>query len=329
MNSSKHLSIMGAAALCLMAQSPALSQDSIPIFPIITFDNMQVQSTLNTYGGPFADEKEFANDSVTPGNSLLTTFASHEDPDSMQFVPGHDTSSLYAFKLGYQLGTVRLGCGGTCTYAPHVGLAIGFSQNWDPLDLTGATHITFWAKADDSVKISVSIGMRDTVPALASYAQFFTIDTTWKKYSIELKASSVFTLPNWVTPVPFDVSRANAIGFSISKDDNLAHPDNALYVDDVEIVNWVYTSWVDPAGIAKWNRKGGRADGLRARITGDVALVRLPAALLGKSGMIEALDATGRNVGHSAFGPQAMDVSMKVPGASSKSAGLYFRAIPK
>src|SRR5689334_1951158 len=98
MMSSKYLSTLGVAALCALAQTPALSQDSIPIFPIITFENTQVQSTLNNYGGAFADNGELANDSVTYGNSLLTTFASHEDPDSMQFVPGHDSSSMYAFK---------------------------------------------------------------------------------------------------------------------------------------------------------------------------------------------------------------------------------------
>jgi len=320
---------MGFSALCLLAHSPALSQDSIPIFPIVDFENMQVQSTLSNYGGSFADNSERANDTVTYGNSILTTFASNDDPDSLQWVPGHREGSLWAYKLGYQLGTVRLGCGGECTYGPHVGLAIGFSRDYDPLDLTGATHVTFWAKSNDSVTVDVSIGMRDTATSPASYSQRFIIDTTWKQYSIELKASTVFKLPDWVTPKPFDVALANAIGFSISKDDNPTHPDNALYLDDIEIVNWVYTSYVEPVGISKQNRKAQRADGLHARITGDVALVRLPAAFLGKSGVVEALDAAGRKVGRAAFGPQALDVSLNVPAASAKSTGLYIRAISK
>jgi hypothetical protein len=329
MSSFKLLPTMAFSALCLLAQSPALSQDSIPIFPIVTFESQQVQSTLSNYGGAYTDSTEKANDTITRGNSLLTTFATHEDPDSVQWVPGRNEESFYAYKLGYQLGTVRLGCGGTCTYGPHVGLAIGFSQQWDPLDLTGATHVTFWAKADDSLTMDVSIGMRDTVTSPASYAQRFIIDTTWKKYSIELKASTVFKLPEWVAPQPFEVARANAIGFSISKDNNAAHPDNALYLDDVEIVNWVYTPFVDPVGISNESLMARRTNGLRARITGNVALVRLPAAFLGKSGAIVALDATGRIIGRAAFGPQAMDVSFKVPAASAKSAGLYFRAISK
>lgn len=324
----KFLPTLGFSALCLLAHSKALSQDSIPIFPIITFDNMQLQSTLNNYGGAYTDVNEMANDSVTYGNSLLTTFPVHDDSDSVQWVPGRNDTAMLAYKMGYRLGTVRLGCGGTCTYGPHVGLSIGFSHDYDPLDLTGATHVTFWAKADDSVIINVSIGMRDTVAPPASYSQYFKIGTAWKKYSIELKASTVFKLPDWTTQYPFDVSRANAIGFSISKDDNPTQTDNALYLDDVEIVNWVYTSYVDPTGIST-NRKALRNDGLHARITGNVALVRLPSAFLGKTGVIEAMDVTGRKVGSAAFGPQALDVSMKVPGSSSKSAGLYFRAISK
>lgn len=323
----KLLPTMGFSAFCLFAQSPALSQDSIPIFMMVDFEMNQVQSTLGAYGGTYTDNSEMANDSVTYGNSLVTTTAFHDDPDSMLWVPGYREGSFTAMQLGYQLGTVRLGCGKDCTYGPHVGLALSFSQEFDPYDLTGATHLTFWAKGRDSLTVNVSVGMRDTVPNPASYSQKFLIDTAWKKYTIELKASEVFTLPNWVTQVPFVVARANAVGFSISKDENPDHPDNALYLDDIEIVNWVST----PAtGIFKQGRRAQKTHGLlQARLTGDIALVRLPAAFLGKAGMIEALDATGRKVGQAAFGPQALDVSLTVPGASAKSAGLYFRAIAK
>lgn len=324
----KLLPTLGFSAFCLLAQAPALSQDTIPIYPMIDFEGMQLMSAPGNYGGTYADNNEFANDSITPGNSILTTFAAHDSLDSVQFVPGRRAESNYAFKLGYRLGTVKLGCGGECTYAPHVGLNVGFSA-FEPLDLTGATHITFWAKGKDSLTMSVGIGMRDTVVSNANYSQRFVIDTTWKKYSIELKASSVFKLPEWVTPKPFVAARANSIGFSINKDDNPTRPDNALFLDDIEIVNWIYTAYVEPVGISDQSRKAQRADGLRARISGNMALVRLPASFLGKSGVIEALDATGRNVARATFGPQAMDVSFNVPAASAKSAGLYFRAISK
>jgi hypothetical protein len=324
------LPTLGFSALILAAFSPALSQDSIPIFPIVDFEANQEISTLQAYGGTYTDSNEFSNDSIR-GNSILTTYKVHENPDSLQWVPGYQPLSITALKLGYRLGTVMLGCGTdpVCEYAPHVGFAISFSQTWDPLDLTGATHITFWAKGRDSLTVNVSVGMRDTVENLPRYSQAFKIDTTWKKYSIELKASEVFKLPTWVTQVPFEAARANAISFSINKGENAAHPDNAFFLDDIEIVNWVYTPYVDPTGIFGHGRKAVPLHGLQARFAGDVAFVRVPAALLGKTGMIEALDATGRKVGQAAFGPQALDVSLSVPGASAKSAGLYFRAITK
>ena len=270
----------------------------------------------------YTDSNEFSNDSIR-GNSRLTTFKVHEDLDSSLWVPGRNEASWAALQLGYQLGTVMLGCGTDCEYAPHVGLALQFSQSFDSLDLTGATHITFWAKGRDSLTVNVSVGLRDSVAAPASYSQTFVIDTTWTKYSIELKASDVFALPSWVTPYEFDVARANSIAFGITKADNPNHPENAFYLDDIEIVNWVYT----PAtGIFKQSRNS-RVHGLQARFTGDIARVRLPSALLGKTGIIEALDVSGRKVGQAAFGPQAMDISFSVPGASAKPAGLYFRAV--
>lgn len=330
MRSFKWLSTMGAFALCLSAHSPALSQDSIPIFPLIDFEAMVIRSNLGPIGYPYADNGEVNNDSVTFGNSMLTTFEYHEDPDSMKWVPGRmGDSTTKAYKMGYRLGTVRLGCGLNCTYPPHVGVAVSFSETYDPLDLTGATHVTFWAKGDDSLTLNVSIGMRDTTPRPAGYSQVFVIDTTWKKYSIQLAASTDFKLPDWVTSFPFEAARANGIGFSINKDANPVHADNALYLDDIEIVNWVYTPYMEPVGISSQSDKTQRADGLRARISGNQALVRLPAAFLGKSGVVEALDATGRKVGRAAFGPQALDVSMAILGASAKSAGLYIRVLSK
>lgn len=322
----KLIPTLGLSALCLTAISPAPAQDSIPVFTIVSFESSSMQSTLGVYGGSYADNNEKNNDTVTFGNSLLTTFPYHENTDSTLWVPGYGGESFTAMQLGYQLGTVMLGCGENCTYAPHVGFAIGFSSEFDPIELTGATHITFWAKGRDSLTVNVSVGMRDTVKSPADYSQRFVIDTTWKKYSIKLEASDDLTLPNWVPQIPFDVVRVNSMAFSISKDLNADHPDNALFLDDIQIVNWV-ESYV--SGTFRQGRNAGKARSLQARFTGDIALVRLPAAFLGKSGVIEALDATGRKVGKAGFGPQALDVSLRVPGASSKSAGLYFRAIPK
>jgi hypothetical protein len=326
MRVSNLLPALRISALCLAVISPAISQDSIQVFKIIDFESSQIQSTLGVYGGTYADNSERNNDTVTYGNSLLTTFPMHEDPDSTLWVSGRNEESFTAMQMGYQLGTVMLGCGDKCEYPPHVGLSIGFSSEFDPIELTGATHVTFWAKGKDSLTLNVSLGMRDSVKYPAEYSQVFVIDTTWKKYSIELKPSTVFKLPAWVAPYPFDVVRVNSIGFSINKGENPVHADNALFLDDIEIVNWVL-SFV--SGINKQDRTAGRSHGLRARFTGDIALVQVPSAFLGKTGVIEALDATGRKIGQAAFGPQALDVSLKVPGASAKSTGLFFRAVRK
>ncbi len=125
---------------------------------------------------------------------------------------------------------------------------------------------------------------------------------------------------------PFEAARVNSISFSINRDENLGHPDNALFLDDVEIVNWTL-SYV--SGIFKHGRNAAQPRGLKASFVGNNALVRLPAAFVGKTGVIEALDMKGRKIGQAAFGPQALDVSLNLAGSSAKSAGIYFRAITK
>ena len=75
-----------------------------------------MQSTLGVYGGTYTDNNERANDTVTYGNSKLTTFAvsSNADsalhPDSTLWVMGHDeTGSGHAdgIPIGYGKAGLR------------------------------------------------------------------------------------------------------------------------------------------------------------------------------------------------------------------------------
>ncbi len=315
--------IFGTGLIAFGAIFPAAiaSQSPVPVFRIIDFESNQVQSILHAYGGTYTDNGETANDSVTSGNSILTTFQFHDDPDSLYWVPGYSDSSSYAFKLGYQLGTVLLGCGTGCTYPPHVGVNFRFFT--DSMDLSTATHLTFWAKADDSLKVDVTVGMREENPD-PRYSQLFVIDTAWKKYSIELKPSADFALPSWAPERPFNVAAVEAIGFSISKGNNPDTIGNALYIDDIEIVNWEYIPPdIDVKTRGQALRRGAR--NLEARIAGGIAYVRIPERLAGRTGIVEAMDAQGRKLGQAAFGPQVSEVGLKLPGAGTSGAGLYFR----
>lgn len=312
----------GSALLAFGAIFPAAvsSQTPVPAYKIYDFENYQLQSKLSAYGGTYTDNGETANDSVTTGNSQLTTFPFHDHLDSVHWVAGHTDSSLSAFKLGFKLGTVLLGCGENCTYPPHVGVNFPFFS--DSMNLSTATHLTFWAKAEDSLKVEVNVGMREAVPE-PRYSQMFGIDTTWKKYTIELKASTVFALPSWTTARPFNVAQVNAMGFSISKGNNPDTVGNALYIDDIEIVNWEYIP--EPEVNVRGQAFRRSAGGLQARIAGGIAYVRIPERLAGRTGIVEALDAKGRKLGQAAFGPQVSEVGLKLPGAGTSGAGLYFR----
>lgn len=284
----------------------------------------------------FTDRNSMTADTGVTGNSFLTTHDSISGSplyDSIGFpIPagwprGRTGDSLdYGMRMGYILGDRPLSCGGTCTYAPYVGLGVGFTTQGNRfLNLRGATHFSFWAKADSGT-VTVNVAINDTNTASEDYAQRFVVDSTWKKYSIALEASAAFKQPDYGGKGPFDKTIITGAIFGINKGDNALRPANGITLDDVMIENWKFVDPnppppEDPISV----RKGLKAasTGFKATRRGNVLYVRMPSSLAGKTGVLEAVNASGKVLGRTGFGASG-EVEMRVEGSTS---GLYFRVI--
>ncbi len=270
------------------------------------------------------------------GNSTLTSFDStgayFRDtlgyPDARTFPRGHTgDSGTHCLRFGYALGNRSLSCGGICTYPPYVGFGVTFTTNADTLDLTGATSISFWAKADTApLALNTSFATVDTTTNASDYGQAFTIDTTWKLYSITLKPSVDFKQPSYSAHKPFELTHAKGLGFNVSAGGNAAHLVNGLLIDDVSIQNWKYVDPTITDRVRPLDPARGQG-GIRIRKSGNLILVSLPEAYRHKSGSVQAVDAHGRVLARTGFAPNAGTVSLGLAGSETRKAGTFIRVI--
>jgi hypothetical protein len=335
--------------------APVLAQDPPPdttSFVMSDFENGRQTTPFWGYWYTYTDGKEVsAADTALFGNSMVTSIDSNGQnftdslgsPDDRTFPKGHDSLSLNCQKFGYVLGSRKLSCGGTCNYEAHVGFGTGFTTQAQSLDMTGATSISFWAKADTAPLImSVAVGTIDTVaPNASDYSQLFSITTAWKEYKIFMKPSADLKQPTWSVVKSFNTKAVKGLGFGINRGDNPDHPTNAVYVDDVTIQNWrfieppviidstpVDTVPIDTAtiGIKQGLANANSKHGFSAKRIGDSFLVQLPSSYNNHQGTVEAVTVRGNVVARAAFGIHANQVTMNYP-HGLPSHGLYFRVI--
>jgi len=326
-----------AAAFSPVSAAPADTTLDTTDYLLDDFDDQSASTPWWGFWFTFTDRNSKTVDTALMGNSFLTTHDSVSGTplyDSLGFpLPegwprGHTGDSLdYGMRMGYVLGDRPLSCGTNCTYAPYVGLGVGFTtQGGRFLNLRGATHFTFWAKADSGTVV-VNVAINDTNTASEDYAQRFVIDSTWKKYSVALEASAALKQPEYGGKGPFDKTIITGAIFGINKGDNALRPANGITLDDVTIENWKFVDPIpppppeDPISVRK--RLAGISTGFKATRRGNVLRVRMPSSLAGKTGILEAVNATGKVLGRTGFGPSG-DVEFHVEGPSQ---GLYFRVI--
>lgn len=236
----------------------AVGAGAAPDYVISDFETGQLNTPLNGFWYFFTDRNSATPVDTVFGNSTLSSvdeygFPFYDSlglPDARTFPPGRDSASRHSLKFAYSLGDRRLSCGTACTYAPYVGFGLGFSTLSDTVDLSTAAGIAFWARAEKApLVLNVSVATRDTTTNAPDYSQRLVIDTAWKRYTIELKASDVFKQPSYGARKPFVSSLVKAMNFGVNRGENdslLA--ENALYLDDLVILDWEY---VDPTGVRR------------------------------------------------------------------------------
>ncbi|MEO7426701.1 MAG: hypothetical protein ABI036_16040 [Fibrobacteria bacterium] len=333
------------AALSVFSAIPASAQpnpgtDTVD-FNMTDFENFNNQTSFGGYWATWTDQGSATAIDTIYGNSILTAYGSSGsslydsvgNPNREVRPVGHtgDTTTS-GLRFGYQLGNRSLSCGAACVYPPYVGFGCGFKPySGDTLDFTGAAGIAFWAKADSApLVVGVSVTAIDTAdPNAPSYSQNFSLDTTWRLYTIKLVASDSFKLPSYATQKPFLRSRVKGIAFGFSLADNAAHPANAMWIDDLVIQKWKYVEPPVPEDTIPIAIRALAASDRRFGVlkTGDGWRVRLPSIYAGQHGRVEALDAMGRVIAMAPFEAQASEVNLRLAARSATRNTIHFRVI--
>ena len=308
-----------AAAAAPGYAAPADTADYV----MTDFESGQILGTpLNGYWYNFTDRNTATSIDSIYGNSRLTSFDSSGFPftdslgyyDARTFPPGRSgDSASHCLRFAYALGDRKLSCGAACSYEPYVGFGMRFTTMADTVDLTGATAISFWAKAEDSaVTVDVSVGTRDTTPNSADYGQTFTVGPGWKQYTINLAPSGDFKQPTWAAHKTFNPKVATGVGFGINLGANKARPVNAVLIDDLVIQDWAY---VDPNTIPDAiaaHRPAPAVGGLRAMRTSEGLRVVLPESYRNRGGTLQAVDARGAVRGSAEFAPHTGEAILRL-----------------
>lgn len=250
-------------------------------------------------------------DKTNGGESVITTADSMSTWDTTSFAPGA-AGTEGSLKVGFRFGTINPTCGEGCAYPPQ----IGFGTNmFGELDITGATAISFWAKADAPLEVTVGMGTTE-VTDNGNFSILIPITSAWARYTIKL---TDLAQPDWAAPVAFNPAHVLSIGIGVSKGDNASITSGAVYLDEVTLESWVPP--IDPSAVSD---RSSRAFGTGTWVVGDRFRVSLPAVLRGKPGRVSAYDARGAERGHARFSAGDRIVDLRLPGGADKGR-MYLR----
>jgi hypothetical protein len=194
----------------------------------------------------------YYNDAKDGGNTVIKSAVAGVGTE-LKFDPilsiGEGASgSLKAAKLDFTFGATKPSCGGTCTYGPMAGFGTGFVAEGKVIDMTGATSITFMAKASVAMTMRVEIAT-STVTNFGYHLASVPLATGYTLVTIALtEGIGGVAQPSWAaaapnTPVVFDPSKIQKIQFAISQDDNLGLLAGTVFIDNIVVHGY---KWVPP-----------------------------------------------------------------------------------
>jgi len=307
-----------AAVSILAPANKALAADSTVVA------DFETQTNRNNINGFWY----FVDDQGSKGTSKITSGDTTVSPvifSAASFGEGAQNPAGFSAKLEYTLGTTRprnnpTSLTDTSTYSPFV--LIG--TNVVPvigteLDLTGATALSFWAKATPPVKVSIAYLTADVKDY--SYARSeIAITTTWKRYTANFAGTTgnVFK-GTWGTmkdKYP-TLAKSKAFDFAIMKDTNPVTK-GVLQLDDV-----VLNGWKDPNAAGIRNVSGSNlTKALRASVDGKSLRFNVPEAYRNVAGTVAAIDLSGKTVAKAAFAKGQQNVSLTLAGPQAATVFL-------
>lgn len=226
-----------ASALMPVAVRAAATDSAV----VDDFEGGSNQNKFLAYTFYYADTKDggatVINSATASGEELLF--------DAVKSVGEGANGSAKSLKLDFTYGAVKPTCGTGCTYGQMAGVGTGFTTDGNVLDLTGASSVTFWAKANAAMTMRVEIAT--SLVTNYGYHVFQAILTpSWQQYTLPLVEGPDFQQPAWAAtadPQIFDPSKVEKIQFSISADDNVGVTAGIVNIDNIVVHGY---KWVPP-----------------------------------------------------------------------------------
>jgi hypothetical protein len=165
---------------------------------------------------------------------------------------GVDEAGGKAAKLQYQMGPTPLSCGGTCTFGQFVGMGTDLTPSKKALDLTGATKITYKAKAEAPTTVVFQVNITSVTSqtgdqAFAVHEVTHNIGTSWKTFEAvfsETALKDALKQPSWAKPlVPFNPKEVEKIAWKVSMDAATNPLAGTILIDSVVVRGY---TWPNP-----------------------------------------------------------------------------------
>lgn len=292
----------------LLVAGLALSAGTALSQTVTTVADFELGQGTNLTGGFWY----YVDDAGNGGNSVITSGDTASKPplwNESSVGPGN-AGSQHAAKLGFTFGDKLLTCGVGCTpYAPEVLIGTDIRNPGDSVaNLTGATRMSFFAKAEPPLSVTVVYVSAD----ITDYSYFRrTIQVTrdWKEFSVLMDPSTNMSSPGWgqsVGKTP-NWAQAKAFNFSVSKSLNNSAPTAALNIDDVKVHNW--TLGPNPVVRAPASQASRMASRL---VAGGEVRFAIPESYRNQGGKVAVVDLSGKAMAEARFaaGQTALNLSL-------------------
>lgn len=253
----------------------------------------------------------YVDDSGNQGNSKIVSGDTSFKPpiwNSESVVAPGNAGSKYAAKLAFTFGDKQLSCGPTCSYPPEVMIGTDIRVEGDSsIDLTGATKLTFFAKAQPALSM-MFIYVSSDITDFSYFRRPILIGTEWREYTVLMSPTTGLASPGWgqsmgKTP---NFAAAKAFNFTLSKGANSSVTSGTLFLDDLKLHGWQPPSSVRPQARSRMSRA------LQAIAAGQDLKFRIPEAYRAVEGTLLATDLSGRTLAQASFAKGQEQVTLQV-----------------
>ncbi len=169
------------------------------------------QNKMGQYWYYYDDTKDGGNSTIdakkdTDGKYVFTPAAAEGNPGA-------------AAKISYTFGDTMPHNAAGDSWANMVGMGTMFCKDGSTIDATGATSITFWAKADPEIDVNVEVAT-STITDFNYHFMNFKLLPQWTQYTLSFTDKSFKQDPTWGSGkkpgVTFDVKKMEKIQWKIS-----------------------------------------------------------------------------------------------------------------